>query len=78
MNEKQEITEAIDAFSDEMKKRMLSKKKQGWSGWEHLTRSIYNGSGRLLMNAAKAAITGDKKSLVDVANLAMMIHRNER
>jgi hypothetical protein len=73
MSEISELDAAVDAFAAEMKARLRSKAKQGWGGWKHMGREQLGG--RLLMNAAKGATKDDKKSLVDVANLAMMIHR---
>jgi hypothetical protein len=74
MSEKQELETAVDEFAVAMKARLESKRKQSWHGWDRMGRADL--AERLLMNAAKGATTGDKKSLVDVANLAMMIYRN--
>ena len=74
MSEQEELSAAVDEFADAMKARLESKRKQGWRGWDDMNRECL--ADRLLMNAAKGAINGDKKSLVDVANLAMMIHRS--
>lgn len=76
MSEPKELESAVDEFADAMKARLLSKHKQGWRGWQDMD-STYLGH-RLLRNAKKAAETGDRKSLVDVANLAMMIYRSEK
>ena len=76
MNEKQQLFEAVDKFAMLMKERFDSKRKQGWSGWDYMGGDIL--AGRLLMNAAQAVINGDDKSLVDVANLAMIIQRNKK
>ena len=70
-----ELDEAVDAFAAAMKARLHSKAKQGWSGWQHMGRKQLGE--RLLMNAAKGATKDARKSLVDVANLAMMIHRHD-
>lgn len=75
MSEVSELEQAVDEFAAAMKARLRSKAKQGWGGWSHMGRESLGP--RLLMNAAKGAVRGDKKSLVDVANLAMMIHRTE-
>ena len=74
MSDKAKIDAAVDAFSAEMKKRMHSKRRQGFRGWDVLDCDI---EGRLLKNAAKASIDHDGKSCVDAANLAMMIWIHE-
>jgi hypothetical protein len=74
MSEISEIEKAVDKFAEAMKARMISKAKQGWSGWRGMERKHFDD--RLLWNAAKA-VNGDKKSLVDVANFAMMIYRHK-
>lgn len=70
MSEKADIEAAVDNFAAAMKKRMLSKAKQGWRGWDTCYPNIPS---RLQRNAASAALHGDQKSCVDVANFAMMI-----
>jgi hypothetical protein len=74
MSEIFELEQAVDEFAAAMKSRLRSKAKQGWEGWQEMGRGCLGE--RLLMNAAKGATNGDKKSLVDVANLAMMIRRH--
>lgn len=74
MSEIAELERAVDDFAAAMKARLRSKAKQGWGGWQHMGRDELGG--RLLMNAAKGATKTDQKSLVDVANLAMMIHHH--
>jgi hypothetical protein len=76
MNDIEELEKAVDAFAEAMKIRLRTKQKQGWHGWKTVGKEQLGG--RLLLNAANGAIKGDKKSLVDVANLAMFIHRNEK
>jgi hypothetical protein len=66
-SETAKINECIDRFADAMKKRMHSKRKSGWSGWDD---NEY--PDRLLRNAADAAINGNAKSAVDCANFCMM------
>lgn len=73
MSEISELETAVDEFAEAMKVRLRAKAKLGWAGWRHMGREHLGE--RLLMNAAQGAINGDKKSLVDIANLAMMIHR---
>jgi len=72
MSERKKLEAAVDAFAVAMKARLLSKLKQGWSGWDdpHQRAGIAD---RLLKNASQARERGDEKSLVDVANLAMML-----
>ena len=76
MSEISELEKAVDAFAEAMKARLRSKAKQGWHGWQHMGRDALGG--RLLMNAAKGATKDDQKSMVDVANLAMMIHHTHQ
>jgi hypothetical protein len=73
-NEKSELLAAVDEFADEMKKRLISKYKQGWRGWQSMGRLELKD--RLLRNAANSAVKGDKLSLIDTANIAMMIHKH--
>lgn len=74
MSEIADLDKAVDEFAAEMKARLRAKAKVGWSGWRTANKDDLGP--RLLMNAARGATTGDKKSLVDVATLAMMIRRN--
>jgi len=67
---------AIDEFAEAMKARMLEMSADGWTGWEHVTTHHHNGGMRLLRNAAQGVVKEDRISLVDTANLAMMIWRN--
>ena len=75
MSEISELEQAVDEFAAAMKSRLRSKAKQGWGGWQWMGRDCLGD--RLLRNAAKGATSGDKKSLFDVSNLAMMIHRHD-
>ena len=75
MSEKQSLEDAVDEFAAAMKKRLLSKQKQGWYGWDQP--NIYNTSNRLLRNASQVVVRNDPKSMVDVANLAMMLWRKK-
>lgn len=72
MSDISELEQAVDGFTAAMKARLRSKAKQGCSGWNCMGREQLGG--RLLMNAAKGVTKDDQKSLIDVANLAMMIH----
>ncbi len=72
--EQKELNKLVDEFAKAMKTRLKTKRKQGWCGWESPKR--YDCSGRLLKNAAKGVVSGSKKSLVDVANLAMFLWKN--
>lgn len=74
MSEISELEKAVDDFAAAMKERLRSKAKQGWRGWQFMGREQLGE--RLLMNAAKGVTKDDQKSLVDVANLAMMIHHH--
>lgn len=70
------LDNAVDEFAAAMKARLRSKARAGWTGWDRMGRAELGG--RLLNNAASGAVKGDQKSLVDAANLAMMIWLNER
>lgn len=70
MSERAKLEAAVEKFAAAMKKRLLAKAKQGWSGWEDCLPDI---EARLQRNAASAALNGDQKSCVDAANLAMII-----
>lgn len=75
MSEIAELEQAVDEFAAAMKARLRSKAKQGWHGWQTMGRAALGE--RLLSNAARGAVNpNEQKALVDVANLAMMIHRN--
>ena len=72
MSERKELEAAVAAYAEAMKARLLSKKHQGWFGWEDL--NLVEAQRRILDNIFKA----DGKSLVDVGNLAMMIWRQKK
>ena len=74
MGELSELNDAVDEFSIAMKKRLKSKSHQGWHGWQAIEWED-NVSNRLLRNAAQAIVKRDRKSLIDVANLAMFLWR---
>lgn len=76
MTEIEKLEQAVDEFAAAMKERLRSKAKQGWHGWEHVTRQQL--AGRLLTNAATGVTKINQKALVDTANLAMMIHRSQK
>ena len=74
LTDAQKIDAAIDEFAAAMKRRMRSKRKQGWGGWNHgeMKRDLLE---RMLTNAATAFSSADEKSLIDTANFAMMVRR---
>jgi hypothetical protein len=76
MTEREELDSAVDEFAAEMKMRLHSKRKQGWTGWQNIHISYLDS--RLLKNAAQAVNGQDKKSMIDVANLAMMLFRRKQ
>jgi hypothetical protein len=67
MGEQDNIVAAIDEFADAMKKKMIDKHLEGYTDWDN---PIFKNdiSEKLSRNLAQ----GD---YVDVANLAMMLHR---
>ena len=70
MSEQTNIEMAIDDFAGAMKRRMLSKAKQGWRGW-----NVQGYPHRLLWNAADAAVNNNSESMIDCANFCMMAWR---
>jgi len=70
----EELEHSVDIFSQKMKMRLQEKQDEGYGGWKELTKEQL--APRLLVNAADGAITGNKESLIDVANLAMMIYKS--
>lgn len=74
ISEQQYLDEAVDEFAAAMKKRLHSKQKLNWTGWDGrgMMDEFYD---RMLRNAAQALVKEDKQSLVDVANFAMMLRR---
>ena len=80
MSEAEKICKAIDDFADLMKKRMLEKAEDGWSGWEEAFDPKYNIKPRML---AKTYVVRDTvaihmraKELIDIANYAMMLNHS--
>ena len=71
MNAQEELSMVVDKFAEAMKKRLLSKLKQGYRGWQ--APDDYDIPNRLLRNAAEAVVKGNEKSFIDTANLAMFI-----
>ena len=74
MSERQKLERAVDAFAAAMKARLMTKLKQGWGGWDE-GRWQESIAERMLLNAARAKEHRDEKSLIDTANLAMMLWR---
>ena len=77
MGELKELNDAVDEFASAMKKRLKSKSHQGWHGWQAIEWEDDEDDvpNRLLRNAAQAIVKRDRKSLIDVANLAMFLWR---
>jgi hypothetical protein len=75
MSEIKEIDTAVNEFAAAIKKRLISKYKQGWRGWDGPP-ECFSADTRLLKNAAVGIVKKDAKSLIDVAALAMMIWRS--
>lgn len=84
MTEKEKLCAAVDDFANAMKKRLLAKEKQGFSGWDSGDITAYAIPTRLFGKAAQlyALINYSPqqekikdKLLVDIANFAMMIWR---
>lgn len=74
MSEQEKLSAAVDAFAELMKARLYERAiVNGWRGWDEMGSAELGD--RLVGNAARGA-AGDLESLVDAANLAMMIHRS--
>ena len=74
MDEKEQLCVAVDIFAGYMQRRLLSKYRQGWRGWEDgdvddlCLLAIRN-----IINAMRDQ--KDENSLVDASNLVMMVYR---
>jgi hypothetical protein len=77
MSELQELRQLVKEFSGEMESRLISKYREGWHGWDS---SDYLDSilTRMVENALHAKLHRDSQSLIDTANLAMMVWNLER
>lgn len=82
MTEQEKLCTAVDKFADAMKKRLLLKEKEGFSGWDHGDITAYAIPTRLFGKAAElyALINySEKRSkikgklLIDIANFSMML-----
>lgn len=65
------ITKLIELFSAKMLKKLNAKKRQGFSGWQHieLKQKLEND----LLLHLKRALQGDSSQWVDVANYAAFL-----
>lgn len=82
MIEQEKLCAAVDEFASAMKKRLLAKEKQGFSGWNDgditayaIPTRLFGKAARLyaLINYSPKPIKIMDKLLVDIANFAMMI-----
>lgn len=72
MTEIQKLNDAVDVFAQIMKRKLISKKAEGKTGWDDP--DCLDGIREdLLMHAARV-FRGDPGQAVDVANLAMMVY----
>ncbi len=77
-SEKQRLSDAVDEFAEAMKKRLFTKQKQGWLGWDNEYRAEREFPISMLKNASHALDTKSTKSLIDTANFAMMIWNKQK
>ena len=82
--EKDKLYTAVDEFAEAMKVRLIQKQKQGFGGWDDSGIYAHSIPTRLFAKAAQMyAILNypslkkelKKKTLVDIANFAMMLWR---
>lgn len=76
-SEKDALCGAVDEFAKSMKKRLLSKMKEGFKGWDDGDLDLKRLSVPLLTKAENInRIPYDigQKEIVDVANFAMMLY----
>jgi hypothetical protein len=66
-----ELEEAFNNFTEAMKKRLLSKQEQGYSGWDRPY--AYEIQERFILTAAEGVVKKNLKSFVDVANYALFL-----
>ena len=87
MTEEDKLCVAVDEFAAAMKKRLWAKEKQGFSGWDRGDITAYAIPTRLFGKAAElyALINYSEKrpeikdkSLIDIANFAMMLWKKVR
>ena len=80
MSEAEKICKAIDDFADLMKKRMLAKADEGWSGWEEAFDPRYGIKPKMLAKAFRVQNERiehiKEKELIDIANFAMMLNHS--
>jgi hypothetical protein len=70
MNEQEVLCQAVDEFAEKMKARLLRKYRQGFRGWDT---GQYDDSIAHRMSEKAMRKNCSKKSLVDIANFAMML-----
>lgn len=83
MNEREKLCITVDEFAEEMKKRLLQKQKEGFTGWDDKNVCLEGIAARLFYKSSETYTILNfsqkknlrKKILVDIANFAMMIWR---
>jgi hypothetical protein len=74
---KQKLTQALERFCSAMKDRMKQKQRAGFTGWDGPGFSVCNVPRRMHDKSLNVLLQGDEcepKDLVDIANMAMMLH----
>jgi len=74
---KQKLTVAFEKFTEEMRKRLREKQREGFQGWDDIDFEAWDIPRRLHDKALDVLLAGekcDKKDLVDIANFAMFLH----
>lgn len=78
MTEQDKLNYEVDHFATVMKARLSSKRREGFKGWNTGSFHSFDIPRRLLTKTAEVFALGHtvkKKVLVDIANLAMMLHK---
>ena len=76
MTESERLEMVVDDFADRMKKKLLQKEDEGWSGWRRKVHS-QDFEDRLIEHAL-CGIRGDSAQWVDVANFAAFLDYQAR
>lgn len=75
---KQKLTVALEEFTEEMRKRLGEKQREGFEGWDDADFDSWDIPRRLHDKTLEVLLAGRKsysKDLVDIANFAMFLHR---
>ena len=76
-DEYSKLTEAVDWFAGQMKKKLHAKTAEGESGWDVTAWVDYSCEARLFEHLYKL-LKGDYSQAIDIANYAMFIAHRHR